>query len=99
MWEGTASSRDSQILLSRQTPMMCPSLTKHLNFCLVPQGFGFVTFETSADAEKAREKLHGTLVEGRKIEVIFLSRSLSPFFSSSFSLYSHRNFAWSLTAS
>ncbi|XP_029014493.1 RNA binding protein fox-1 homolog 2-like isoform X1 [Betta splendens] len=33
------------------------------------KGFGFVTFETSADAEKAREKLHGTLVEGRKIEV------------------------------
>lgn len=28
-----------------------------------------MTFETSADAEKAREKLHGTLVEGRKIEV------------------------------
>ncbi|XP_031726714.1 RNA binding protein fox-1 homolog 2-like isoform X2 [Anarrhichthys ocellatus] len=41
------------------------------------KGFGFVTFETSADAEKAREKLHGTLVEGRKIEVIFLSLSLS----------------------
>lgn len=35
----------------------------------VSQGFGFVTFENSADAEKAREKLHGTLVEGRKIEV------------------------------
>ncbi|MED6233610.1 hypothetical protein ATANTOWER_013998 [Ataeniobius toweri] len=34
------------------------------------KGFGFVTFETSADAEKAREKLHGTLVEGRKIESI-----------------------------
>ncbi|XP_042249782.1 RNA binding protein fox-1 homolog 2-like isoform X3 [Thunnus maccoyii] len=33
------------------------------------KGFGFVTFENSADAEKAREKLHGTLVEGRKIEV------------------------------
>uniref|UniRef100_A0A3B3SI60 RNA binding protein fox-1 homolog 2 n=1 Tax=Paramormyrops kingsleyae TaxID=1676925 RepID=A0A3B3SI60_9TELE len=33
------------------------------------KGFGFVTFESSADAEKAREKLHGTLVEGRKIEV------------------------------
>ncbi|XP_029292916.1 RNA binding protein fox-1 homolog 2-like [Cottoperca gobio] len=32
------------------------------------KGFGFVTFETSADAERAREKLHGTLVEGRKIE-------------------------------
>ena len=53
--------------------MMCPSLsTNLLNLCRVPQGFGFVTFETSADAEKAREKLHGTLVEGRKIEVIFL---------------------------
>ncbi|XP_038129680.1 RNA binding protein fox-1 homolog 2-like isoform X2 [Cyprinodon tularosa] len=33
------------------------------------KGFGFVTFENSADAEKAREKLHGTQVEGRKIEV------------------------------
>lgn len=46
-------------------------------FCLidavtvVPQGFGFVTFENSADAEKARERLHGTIVEGRKIEVSF----------------------------
>ncbi|XP_035378370.1 RNA binding protein fox-1 homolog 2 isoform X4 [Electrophorus electricus] len=33
------------------------------------KGFGFVTFESSADAEKARERLHGTIVEGRKIEV------------------------------
>eukprot|EP00070_Physeter_catodon_P047695 XP_028354589.1 RNA binding protein fox-1 homolog 1 isoform X27 [Physeter catodon] len=33
------------------------------------QGFGFVTFENSADADRAREKLHGTVVEGRKIEV------------------------------
>uniref|UniRef100_S4RWI4 RNA binding fox-1 homolog 3 n=1 Tax=Petromyzon marinus TaxID=7757 RepID=S4RWI4_PETMA len=33
------------------------------------QGFGFVTFENSADADRAREKLHGTMVEGRKIEV------------------------------
>ncbi|KAH0629380.1 hypothetical protein JD844_011429 [Phrynosoma platyrhinos] len=32
-------------------------------------GFGFVTFETSADADRAREKLNGTIVEGRKIEV------------------------------
>ncbi|TRY66697.1 hypothetical protein DNTS_011625 [Danionella cerebrum] len=40
------------------------------------KGFGFVTFETSADAEKAREHLHGTIVEGRKIEAQFtLSRS------------------------
>lgn len=34
------------------------------------QGFGFVTFETSADADRAREKLNGTIVEGRKIEVL-----------------------------
>ncbi|KAF4523444.1 hypothetical protein B566_EDAN010377 [Ephemera danica] len=32
------------------------------------KGFGFVTFASSADAERAREKLHGTVVEGRKIE-------------------------------
>lgn len=34
------------------------------------QGFGFVTFETSTDADRAREKLNGTIVEGRKIEVL-----------------------------
>jgi RNA recognition motif-containing protein len=33
------------------------------------QGFGFVTFANSADAEQAREKMNGTIVEGRKIEV------------------------------
>ena len=33
------------------------------------QGFGFVTFANSADADRAREKLNGTVVEGRKIEV------------------------------
>ncbi|KAK3756397.1 hypothetical protein RRG08_034082 [Elysia crispata] len=32
-------------------------------------GFGFVTFANSADADRAREKLNGTVVEGRKIEV------------------------------
>ncbi|CAG02236.1 unnamed protein product, partial [Tetraodon nigroviridis] len=38
------------------------------------KGFGFVTFETSTDADRAREKLNGTIVEGRKIEVLsFLS--------------------------
>ncbi|WAQ97088.1 RFOX3-like protein [Mya arenaria] len=31
-------------------------------------GFGFVTFQTSADADGARDKLNGTVVEGRKIE-------------------------------
>ena len=52
------------------------------------QGFGFVTFEHSVDADRAREKLHGTVVEGRKIEVHVLkcffqlstSFSLSSFF-------------------
>lgn len=52
----------------------------------VSQGFGFVTFENSTDAEKAREKLHGTLVEGRKIEVnvfpLSLFLSVRPVFSS-----------------
>ncbi|XP_069124812.1 RNA binding protein fox-1 homolog 3-like isoform X10 [Argopecten irradians] len=33
------------------------------------KGFGFVTFETSAEADRAREKMNGTVVEGRKIEV------------------------------
>ncbi|XP_077590345.1 RNA binding protein fox-1 homolog 1 isoform X5 [Stigmatopora nigra] len=33
------------------------------------KGFGFVTFEHSMEADRAREKLHGTVVEGRKIEV------------------------------
>nr|XP_046192307.1 RNA binding protein fox-1 homolog 1-like [Oncorhynchus gorbuscha] len=33
------------------------------------KGFGFVTFEHSADADRARDKLHGTVVEGRKIEL------------------------------
>uniref|UniRef100_A0A3Q0RDI0 RNA binding protein fox-1 homolog n=1 Tax=Amphilophus citrinellus TaxID=61819 RepID=A0A3Q0RDI0_AMPCI len=33
------------------------------------KGFGFVTFENAAEADRAREKLNGTIVEGRKIEV------------------------------
>ena len=33
------------------------------------QGFGFVTFANSVDAEQAREKMNCTVVEGRKIEV------------------------------
>lgn len=37
------------------------------------QGFGFVTFANSADAEAAREKLNGTMVEGRKIEVCMIT--------------------------
>ena len=33
------------------------------------QGFGFVTFASCEDADGAREKLHGAVIEGRKIEV------------------------------
>ncbi|KAJ6219970.1 hypothetical protein RDWZM_005782 [Blomia tropicalis] len=33
------------------------------------KGFGFVTFASSVDADRAREQLNGTVVEGRKIEV------------------------------
>jgi RNA binding protein fox-1 len=36
------------------------------------KGFGFVTFANSADAERARDRLHGTVVEGRKIEVCMI---------------------------
>ena len=50
------------------------------------QGFGFVTFASSADADRAREKLHGTVVEGRKIEVCMIITN--PFiFTLSLSLY------------
>lgn len=42
------------------------------------QGFGFVTFEHSVDADRAREKLHGTVVEGRKIEVHVLKWFFPP---------------------
>ncbi|KAH0626672.1 hypothetical protein JD844_001768, partial [Phrynosoma platyrhinos] len=33
------------------------------------KGFGFVTFENSQDADRAREKLNSSIVEGRKIEL------------------------------
>ncbi|XP_042160977.1 RNA binding protein fox-1 homolog 1-like isoform X1 [Oncorhynchus tshawytscha] len=33
------------------------------------KGFGFVTFESAMEADRAREKLNGTIVEGRKVEV------------------------------
>lgn len=33
------------------------------------KGFGFVTFAGGADADRAREQLNGTIVEGRKVEV------------------------------
>lgn len=33
------------------------------------KGFGFVTFASASNAEKAREQLNGTIVDGRKIEV------------------------------
>ncbi|CAF1112494.1 unnamed protein product [Rotaria magnacalcarata] len=33
------------------------------------KGFGFVTFALNEDADAAREKFHGAIIEGRKIEV------------------------------
>ena len=49
-------------------------LAKHITYLLhfyylIIQGFGFVTFANSDDADRARESLNGTVVEGRKIEV------------------------------
>jgi len=49
--------------------------TLHVSVCLYVclllcmQGFGFVTFASSASAESARLAVNGTVVEGRKIEV------------------------------
>ena len=50
--------------------------------CLLPplQGFGFVTFANSSDADAAREALHATVVEGRKIEVGLFALSSPPSF-------------------
>jgi hypothetical protein len=33
------------------------------------KGFGFVTFLSSGEADRARDALHGTTIEGRKVEV------------------------------
>jgi RNA binding protein fox-1 len=33
------------------------------------KGFGFVTFGKGSEADNARDELHGTIVEGRKVEV------------------------------
>jgi RNA recognition motif-containing protein len=43
-------------------------LTNSLSF----KGFGFVTFASSDDADIARDKLHGIIIEGRKIEVFII---------------------------
>ena len=49
--------------------------TLHVHVCLsvclllCMQGFGFVTFASSANAETARLAMNGAVVEGRKIEV------------------------------
>ncbi|CAF1538587.1 unnamed protein product, partial [Adineta steineri] len=37
-------------------------------YFLLFKGFGFVTFASTDDADAAREKLHGAIIEGRKIE-------------------------------
>jgi RNA binding protein fox-1 len=49
----------------------------NLNKILYFQGFGFVTFASSDDADAAREKLHGAVVEGRKIEVCIQTKLIS----------------------
>ncbi|VDL96493.1 unnamed protein product [Schistocephalus solidus] len=46
------------------------------------KGFGFVTFATPEEADRARENLNGTVVEGRKIEVT-MRLHCNPYFSAS----------------
>ncbi len=47
------------------------------------KGFGFVTFANTIEADKAREELHGTIVDGRKVEVN-LNLKMATSFKSSF---------------
>jgi len=59
------------------------------------QGFGFVTFGNSADADEAREHLHGTVVEGRKIEVcmqIFMLFIYTYMYNFTYNLYVYTYF-------
>ena len=56
------NERGSKVESSMLRPLLSP-------FFFFSQGFGFVTFASSDDADVAREKLHGAVVEGRKIEV------------------------------
>jgi RNA recognition motif-containing protein len=42
------------------------------------KGFGFVTFASSDDADIARDKLHGAIIEGRKIEVNMATARTQP---------------------
>ena len=41
----------------------------HAVYCMCMQGFGFVTFAASSDAERARQTVNGAVIEGRKVEV------------------------------
>ena len=50
------------------------------------KGFGFVTFANSSDADRAREHLQATVVEGRKIEVGINWKTIS---NMGFSEYKH----------
>ncbi|KAI5080046.1 hypothetical protein GOP47_0005525 [Adiantum capillus-veneris] len=50
-----------------------------------PKGFGFVTFESEADAETARSKMTGQLLDGRVIRVDKATSSRPPLPSSGFS--------------
>ncbi|MCO5564880.1 hypothetical protein L7F22_018548 [Adiantum nelumboides] len=50
-----------------------------------PKGFGFVTFESEADAETARSKMIGQLLDGRVIRVDKATSSRPPLPSSGFS--------------
>lgn len=71
------------------------------------QGFGFVTFASAADADRARESLNGTVVEGRKIEVtvsrvlydlqILVTSLMQIFPTESSSLSTHKLLIWHLS--
>ena len=54
--------------LTARCMLMSVSLSVCLLLCM--QGFGFVTFSSSTNAESARLAMNGAVIEGRKIEVL-----------------------------
>ncbi|VDM74562.1 unnamed protein product [Strongylus vulgaris] len=66
MFERFGPVMDVEIIFNERGSKLYISFEFYVNLI---EGFGFVTMEKAADAEKARQELHGSMVEGRKVEV------------------------------
>ncbi|VDK48382.1 unnamed protein product [Cylicostephanus goldi] len=69
MFEKFGPVIDVEIIFNERGSKASYELFAKDRFLLAHGGFGFVTMEKAADAEKARQELHGSMVEGRKVEV------------------------------